>query len=149
MLRFSASHTEGLVMCAVAAGRDVGADVERALDRAPLDIADRFFTSQEAEAIRASNGAEQTLSFFTHWTLKESYIKARGLGLSLPMNKFSFHLASGASPSLHIDPGLGDHAAGWHFFPLQPTQFHCAAVCIRNLEKPNVCIATDWDQMSH
>jgi 4'-phosphopantetheinyl transferase len=148
-LRFSASHTDGLVMCAVAAGRDVGADVERVLDCAPLEIADRFFASREAEAIRASNGAEQTLSFFSYWTLKESYIKARGLGLSLPMNKFSFRLSPGASPSLHIDPGLGDQAAGWHFLSLRPTQSHCAALCIRNLEKSNVCIATDWDHISH
>jgi 4'-phosphopantetheinyl transferase len=148
-LRFSVSHTDGLVMCAVAVGRDIGADVERVLDCAPLDIADRFFASEEAKAIRASNGAEQTISFFTYWTLKESYVKARGLGLSLQMNKFSFRLAARGSPSLHIDPGLGDQPAGWHFFPLRPTQFHCAAVCIRNLEKRNVCIATDWDQLSY
>ena len=148
MLKFSASHTDGLVMCAVAAGRDVGADVEYLSETPPLEIADRFFSPAETEAIRALDGAERVNSFFTYWTLKESYMKARGLGLSLPTNKFSFQLAVGASPRIMIDPAADDHAEGWNFFTFRPTPFHCAAVCVLDLEKPKVSIVTVWDQMS-
>ena len=52
------------------------------------------------------------------WTLKESYIKARGLGLSIPLDEFSFEFGGAEGIRLEIDAGLGDDAARWRFCQL-------------------------------
>ena len=63
--------------------REVGVDVEdRTRGGDLLDVADRFFSPFEVKALTALPTAEQMDRFFLYWTLKESYIKARGMGLS-------------------------------------------------------------------
>ncbi len=76
-LRFNASHSRDLALCAVACGREVGVDVERV--RAGLDgvdIARRFFPPAEAAEVERHPDA-----FFRYWTRREAYIKALGRGL--------------------------------------------------------------------
>lgn len=87
--RFNLSHTRGLVGCAVTAIADVGFDVEEARQPAPLDVASRYFSAHELAALRALPAAAQPDRFYALWTLKESYIKGRGLGLRLPLASFS------------------------------------------------------------
>ena len=144
MLRFSASHTDGLVMCAVTFNRDVGADVE-CLRECPLDIVESFFKPVEAQSIREERSrSEQSDRFFAHWTLKESYSKARGFGLSIPFDKFAFQLSDNQPPRLEIDPVLDDQASGWRFCLLRPTQTHWAALCVYLPDQPTVSISPSW-----
>jgi 4'-phosphopantetheinyl transferase len=128
-LRFSAAHTPGLAMCAVSRDRAVGADAERLRADVRLEVARRFFAPAEAEAVRAAPAAEQVERFFTFWTLKESYAKARGLGLSLPLRQFAFVL-EGPGPQVSFDPALGDTPSAWTFFSWPPTPEHRAALCV-------------------
>ncbi len=88
-LDFNLSHSADLALVAVARGRPVGVDVEKVVERAGLpDIADRFFSSREANALRALPDNLRTLSFLRLWTRKEAYLKACGLGLAGPLNSF-------------------------------------------------------------
>ena len=137
MLRFSASRTDGLAMCAVAFDRDIGADVER-LRACPLDVADYAFAPVEARSIRECSESERSERFFTYWTLKESYVKARGFGLSIPLEEFAFHLSRSEQPRLEIDPVLDDQAAGWRFSSLRPTIVHLAALCVYLPDQPTI-----------
>jgi 4'-phosphopantetheinyl transferase len=143
-LRFSAAHTEGLVLCAVAAGREIGADVERLRDDASLDVAGHFFAPSEMQALRAAPPERRAESFFTCWTLKEAYIKARGLGLSLPLDKFAFDLAGDPCTRVVFDPALGDDASAWRFFSLRPTPQHLAAVCVGRHDGAEILLTTRW-----
>jgi 4'-phosphopantetheinyl transferase len=94
-LRFNLSHTDGLVACLVALEAEVGVDVEQTARRSDtVGIADRFFAVPEVEALRALPESAQRARFFEYWTLKEAYIKARGMGLALPW-------AASGSPSRH------------------------------------------------
>jgi 4'-phosphopantetheinyl transferase len=135
-LRFNLSNTTGFIACAVALEGEIGVDVE-ALDRASdlLGIADRFMAPPEAKDIGALPTDAQGFRFFTYWTLKEAYIKARGMGLSIPLDKFWFLLdgeAPTSSPAmLVLDPDMDDDAAGWSFTQLQPTDRHLLAVARR------------------
>lgn len=116
-LRFNLSHTEGLVACLVAAGADVGVDVEtvaRKTDTAA--VAGRFFAEPEVAALRTLPSEAQHERFFEYWTLKESYIKARGMGLAIPLGDFWFTLEAGAAPRIGFAPRLGDDPARWAFF---------------------------------
>lgn len=116
-LRFNLSHTSGLVVCLVSRDREVGVDVET-LSRVHrwLDLAERFFAARETEALRQAPAAEQPDRFLEYWTLKESYIKARGLGLAIPLGHFSFELRSPAAGiEMRAEPALGDDATRWQF----------------------------------
>ena len=128
-LRFSLSHTKGLAVVAVTGGADVGVDVERAdrfVDAARLSS--RFFSPEETTALQELSPDRLRERFFLYWTLKESYIKARGLGLSLPLDSFSFRLAGeipfriGFSGDDSSDPG------DWRFALLRPLPQYAVAV---------------------
>lgn len=81
---FNVSHAGDYVV-GVFADHEIGCDIEEIVD-APLEIADRFFYSGEAEYIAASE--DKSRAFFKLWTLKESYMKMTGRGMSIPLDSF-------------------------------------------------------------
>ncbi len=90
-LCFNLSHTTGRVVFALA-DREVGCDIERARP-APLDVAERFFCPGEQRYLdEFSAGEEQNRAFFRLWTMKESYMKMTGEGMSLPLDCFEIRL---------------------------------------------------------
>jgi 4'-phosphopantetheinyl transferase len=101
LIRFNVSHSQGLALYAVTRVGDVGVDLERVrLNLAITEIAERFFSPREVAALRALPPAEQRPAFFRCWTRKEAYIKARGAGLSTPLNEFDVSLAPGEPAAL-------------------------------------------------
>lgn len=87
-IHFSLSHSGVMAMCAIS-DRPLGCDVEKIRER-DLDIAKRFFTSEEYDLIKSQKTDElQIKMFFRIWTLKESFVKCIGTGLSTPLNEFS------------------------------------------------------------
>lgn len=86
-LYFNLSHSEGMVMCAIAE-KEVGCDVEK---KAVLDrrLAEYVMTEYELDRIYGLEmDTEQQEMFFRLWTLKESYMKATGLGIRLEPKSF-------------------------------------------------------------
>ena len=143
-LRFSVSHTEGLVVCLVGRGRDLGVDAE-SLDRGGrwLDLAERFFAPAEARALREVHPARRRLRFLEYWTLKESYVKARGRGLTLPLSGFRFDLPA-PSPGrirVHFTPLVEDDAARWRFTLDRLGESHVVATAIDRGRSAGVRIA--------
>jgi 4'-phosphopantetheinyl transferase len=130
-LRFNVSHTSGLVACAVTVGREVGVDVEHTGRRLVHDVAERFFSPREVADLRACPAADQPVVFFDYWTLKASYIKARGLGLALPLGQFSFVCVPGRAPTIEFAPELHDDPSSWQFAQFWPTAEHRMAVAVR------------------
>ncbi|NML19103.1 4'-phosphopantetheinyl transferase family protein [Azohydromonas caseinilytica] len=133
-LSFNMSHTEGVVLIGVTQQRALGVDVERLARNALLDIADRFFSPSEVSALRALAPARQGRRFFELWTLKEAYIKARGMGLSIPLDRFSFELDPDPQRvALAIDASLADTPARWHFRQFEAGAGCLAAVCVESV----------------
>lgn len=90
-LSFNLSNARGLVACAVTIGRPVGIDAEDlARNHEGEKIAGRFFSRDETRALRMAPAAERHDLFIRLWTLKEAYVKAKGLGMTLPLDSFSF-----------------------------------------------------------
>ena len=117
-LRFNVSHTEGLVVCLVGRGRELGVDAENLhRDRRWLDLAVRFFAPAEARALRGVPAARQPLRFLEYWTLKEAYVKARGRGLTLPLSGFRFDLPARTPDDIRIrfTPAIDDDPVRWQF----------------------------------
>ena len=94
-----------------------------------VDIADRFFAPTEVADLNQQSSANQDDYFFNFWTLKEAYIKARGMGLSIPLDKFAFTL--GPPTSILCDPSLGDNSQEWTFWLFKPGQGHKTALAVR------------------
>jgi len=133
-LRFSLANTDGLVTCAVALGRDIGVDAEVIDGTVETDeIADYFFAPAEVAALRALPPDERRYRFFEFWTLKESYIKARGLGLSLPLEKFAFVAHRNEPIEIVFDSSLVDDPRNWQFSLLRPIKSHLIAVALGRL----------------
>lgn len=143
--RFNLSKTTGLIVCAVALDREIGVDVEHA-DRAPPDplaVADQFFAPTEIAALRTAPGPLLRERFLRCWTLKESYLKARGLGLSVPLDRFAFDLADDGPPRIHVDPAFSDDPASWHFAELRPTPQHFLALAVRRGQEGTPALVTE------
>lgn len=140
-LRFNLSHTNGLVVCLVARGRRVGVDVEdRERSGRLLDVAERYFSTAEVEALRSLPRPEQLERFFLYWTLKESYIKARGMGLAIPLGRFSFALESVSERGIRIqlDPRLEDDPERWWFTVMSHGRRHLIAASVESRGEPVV-----------
>lgn len=129
-LEFNVSHAADLVMLGVTSGRTLGIDVE-SLEARDADIAglDRYFAPQESAALLALAPAERRRRFFELWTLKESYIKARGMGLAIALDAFRFELAGEQGLTLHMRRQLGDSPHRWRLWQLDPRPGYLAAVC--------------------
>lgn len=128
-LRFNLSHAHGLIACAVTFSRAVGIDVEwnRRDGSSLLDSIEHFFSPSEARETMALAEAERMARFFRVWTLKESYIKAHGKGLSIPLADFSFHF-DGEGGAVRLSPCPGDGAERWRSWVWTPDDEHTLAL---------------------
>ncbi len=115
-ISFNLSNAPGLVVCLVANGAEVGVDVEP-LGRAEqiMKVAPEVFSQTERAQLELLNGAEKLDRAVSLWTLKESYIKARGMGLAIPLDKFSFVFGGAEGVRLDMDASLNDRSERWQF----------------------------------
>lgn len=113
-LNFNVSHSQGLALIAITRAREIGVDVEGIRPEfAGLDIAERFFSVEENAVLRGLPTELQHEAFFTCWTRKEAYIKARGEGLSHPLDKFDVSLVPGEPARLLRTRGDPDEMKRW------------------------------------
>jgi 4'-phosphopantetheinyl transferase len=82
---FNISHSGEYVVMAYG-NAPVGVDVEQTRDK-ETRIAKRCFTDEEFEYISQSDDKSGE-RFFKVWTMKESYLKLTGRGISVPLNSF-------------------------------------------------------------
>jgi len=118
-LRFNLSNHPDLVVCAVCEGHEVGVDVEPLRRGADIvEIASSVFSPAEQASLRALAPAARRDRAVTLWTLKEAYIKARGMGLALRLESFSMSpCADGSATIAFVDPR--EHASErWTFSTL-------------------------------
>lgn len=87
LIDFNISHSGNWVVCAVSDGQ-VGIDVE-VVRNTDFEIARRFFSPDEYTALLNRPADERQTYFYKIWTIKESYIKAEGKGLSIPLDSFT------------------------------------------------------------
>jgi 4'-phosphopantetheinyl transferase len=114
-LYFNLTNHPTMVVCAVAGHLDVGVDVEP-LDRADdiLGVAPTVFSPVELRELGSLSGDARRDRALSLWTLKEAYIKARGMGLSLPLAGFSFRFGEG-HPEITFHDGISDDVDRWVF----------------------------------
>jgi 4'-phosphopantetheinyl transferase len=123
-LRFNVSHTDDRIVLLVNREYDAGIDVEDSTRvKSPTQIAEHFFSEAEVKGLFALPEARQRERFFAYWTLKEAYIKARGMGLAIPLRHFSFLLdETPGSIGIAFADALDDVPSHWSFGLWQLTE---------------------------
>ena len=109
---FNLSHSGDYVMCAIS-DSEVGCDIQKT-DKADIKLAERFFTDREYHVI-ADLPAEKAREhmFYRYWTLKESFMKATGLGMQLPLDAFEIIITDSVAASGTAEkPSAPAHSAG-------------------------------------
>src|SRR5262249_6080635 len=141
-LSFNISHADGLIVLAVTCAGLIGVDTEPASREIPLSIADRYFSPKEVAGVKALPAGLQPRRLLDLWTLKESYIKARGMGVSVPLHKFSFNLDDNQAGVISFDEDFQDVPPGWRFYQLTPSDDYAVALCVqRQTDKPPALIS--------
>lgn len=93
---FNISHSKDWIVCGTSR-KEIGIDIEH-ISKCHYDIAERFFHQDEYQYLLSRSKEMHTEVFYTYWTLKESFVKYIGKGISIPFNEFLIQL-----PSLKID----------------------------------------------
>jgi 4'-phosphopantetheinyl transferase len=129
-LHFNLSHTAGMVACAISRSEDIGIDIENIERRVnTLQLAKGAFARTEIERLTLLNGIGERELFFRLWTLKEAYIKARGMGLSLSLKEFWFEFGKDKNVArIAFSQELQDDPERWHFKLFSPTKMHRLAI---------------------
>lgn len=130
-LKFNLSHSGGLALYAVARGRELGVDIETLRPGVEEEeIAERFFSAREVETLRSVPSGGRTEAFFNCWTRKEAYIKARGEGLSLPLDGFDVSLTPGEPAALLAVRGALGETERWSLRALDAGAGYAAALAV-------------------
>src|SRR5882672_3308249 len=130
-LRFNLSHSGEIGMLAVSRNLELGVDVEEIrADFASEEIAARFFSPEECAKLQTLAANENVDAFFDCWTRKEAYIKARGQGLSIPLDSFEVAFAPHEEPALLQVKSGDDLPARWRFYALYPGTGYKAALAV-------------------
>ena len=130
-LRFNVSHSAGLVLYAMTRGREVGVDLEQIRPAVAHErVAEHFFSPREVAALRALPVQTQPEAFFACWTRKEAYVKAKGDGLPLGLDRFEVSLVPGEPAALLRTAGDAGEASRWWLQALAPGRGYAAALAV-------------------
>ena len=130
-IRFNVSHSLDKALIAITKGRDVGVDIEyirplRYEDR----IQERFFSSKENEALRYLPKDIQHRAFFTCWTRKEAFIKAKGGGLNIPLRQFTVSVDPKEPAQLLLTEWEPNEVSRWKIIDLNIRTGYTAALTV-------------------
>jgi 4'-phosphopantetheinyl transferase len=126
-LRFSLSHTDGLVAVALARGGEVGVDVERLDERLELaSLAGSIFSPAELRAFVAAPPHAAARHVLQVWTAKEAVLKTAGVGLARAPETVSIRLHPPGVSSAAPLPVTGDWSLHWRALPRHTL---CVAAC--------------------
>jgi 4'-phosphopantetheinyl transferase len=118
-LWFNLAHSGAEAVYAFSASAEVGVDVELLdMERTHGRVAERFFAPGEVHSLRSLPSELQPKAFLHGWTRKEAFIKARGDGLSLPLNSFEVTLAPRAAPAVLRTAWSATEPAEWSVIDL-------------------------------
>jgi 4'-phosphopantetheinyl transferase len=142
-LRFNLSHAHEVVCYAIAREREVGVDVEWMRDDiACLELAERFFSLAEVATLHRLPPDQLRRSFFNCWTRKEAYIKARGEGLSHPLEAYTVSLAPGEQAALLVTDRDPEEAGRWTLMEFAPGEGYVGALAVAGAQPVLHCL--DW-----
>lgn len=115
--QFNLSHCDDMIVCGFSNQSPVGVDIEKVSRKIKfMNLAQGLFLSEEIRHLHSLQGEEQKLQFFKYWTLKEAYIKSKGISLASDLKKIPF---------------LIEGRKGWQFFSQLLGTEHQVAIAVQ------------------
>lgn len=146
VLNFNLSHTAEMVILAISLESNIGVDVEdvrRNVDI--LKLAENFFSLSEFNQLNDLPKAKQGDRFFDLWTLKEAYIKACGMGLSIPLNQFCYSFPESCRVDVSFDECRHDDPKYWRFWCVRSNYTHKIALAIKSIKPAEQYNLSMWN----
>ncbi len=123
-IQFNLSHSQAIAIYAFARERQLGVDVEQIRPEfSSEEIATRYFSPRELDELQALAPEQRVEGFFNCWTRKEAYVKARGGGLQIPLERFDVSLTPGQRERLRSEDD-----SRWSLRSFRPVPGYVAAV---------------------
>lgn len=147
-LQFNTSKSGQLVVCAVTSAPAIGVDIEclgRSVTQGAVASA---LADCEMSALQALHADKRAKRFFAYWTLKEAYLKARGTGMSIALNKISFTVADETERTGHLTQKPVDDNGEWVFALISPIADYLVAVCVPRLADQGMDIVPRWTSVT-
>lgn len=139
---FNISHSGDYVLCAVD-DKNIGIDIEEIKYIEYKEIAKTFFSAKEIGYIINHDLKCQLDRFYEMWTLKESYIKCCGQGLSIPLKSFSIEINQYENIKAITNNDYTEHT--FRLLDIDPG--YKVAVCSLNKELCSKVISVDQDYL--
>jgi len=138
-LNFNLAHSHDLIVFAFSRGRKLGIDVEYVNPSIDIDlIAKDVMSAPERAIFFALPPIQRPPAFFTWWTRKESYVKATGEGLTLPLDRFDIlPVSEGRGSIVRADGNVLD--GRWSMRDLFLTSDYACALTVEGDERQPVC----------
>jgi 4'-phosphopantetheinyl transferase len=132
-LEFNLSHSNGLLLIGVSQRRKIGVDIERIRhDIEVNEIAGRFFSPVEQQALDQASERSRPDAFFRCWTRKEAWLTARGDGLSFPLSSFDVLDAQPDGAVTLVTRPDPAEALRWSICSIAAPRGYAAAVAVSN-----------------
>jgi 4'-phosphopantetheinyl transferase len=131
-LQFNVSHSGNQAAFAFVQDVEIGVDIEKIKsDFDVMDIAQHFFSSYEIQSLQALPEKDRVAGFYRCWTRKESFIKAKGSGLSFPLTSFTVSLNVEYAEILITEWDLRENDE-WKLFSFRPFKGYIGALSVRS-----------------
>jgi 4'-phosphopantetheinyl transferase len=141
-IRFNLSHSNGFALYGITRGRNIGIDIELVRDDiAAGPIAQRFFSKSEISSLERIHKNKRSGVFFQYWTRKEAFLKAKGEGISFPMEQCDVSLINGKVLSPVTFLGDQSEKSCWYGQDLFPGHGYAAAIVVEGSDWELSC----WD----
>ena len=146
-LKFNLSHADDLALFGFALDHEIGIDLERINTGIEFQQLARHFFARKEMAMLLELPPEQRLQgFFNCWNRKEAFVKAKGEGLSFPLDQFEVSLKPGEPARILATNWDPDEKAEWSLFSFDPAPDFLAALAIRG--KIMKVEYLSWDEIS-
>ena len=131
-IQFNLSLSNDLALFAFSQQQDIGIDIEKNDIRVVNEkIVQRYFSESESKTLLALPQHQQIFAFYNAWTRKEAWVKARGMGLSIPLDSFTVSLSPDEPAKLIAVASDSTSANDWSMVALTPAPDYTAALAVR------------------
>jgi len=148
-LNFNLAHSGAFALYAFTQTGEIGVDLEYVRPEfAGDDIAQRFLSSDEVARLTELDASVRHEAFFNCWTRKEAFIKAKGIGLSLPLDQFDVTMAPGEPATLLRTRWDESEATRWSLKAIDMGPSYVAAVAVASRDWQLTFFEVDTERLS-
>ncbi|EMY71943.1 4'-phosphopantetheinyl transferase family protein [Leptospira vanthielii] len=138
---FNLSHSNNQIVCAISEKDQIGIDIEEII-KIEESVFINIFTANELSYLCNFEDDNKTIEFFKIWTAKESFVKADGRGLLLPLKNINVNLHS------HSIEFLDN--AGIEYWPFKQYLYNkkfVISACCKYASFPDQIYSVDFDEV--